>query len=337
MAFGKMAKPFLVRGASSSGSVDQAHQLSFFPELEGEVMLLRKHLVDVRTSAKPVNTCLAWRSDWLSFEVFCLCFGMPSLPASTDTVLLYCAAELKAGHRVSTIRRRLWSIRGHHVDAGMVDPVTLDVSILLSSASRSFKERPPRQAEALTVENLRKMCVFLRKQDDDHPTGQSGRDRVLLLIGFGAALRASEAVGLQFGDVTLSKEGLAVRIRQSKADQEGKGATVRIFAGKYWATNVVEAWKRWITQRGKAEGSLFGISDDCYRDVIKRSAVAIGLDGSLYSGHSLRSGAITAAIQGGADAFVVMRELSRHRDMKSFQGYVRTGGAWKINTLAGLL
>jgi integrase len=334
------AKPFLVSTtgvdhvAPSDDSFQDgaAQQLALWPEMEDELMALRKHVMVVKHAAKPVNTSRAWERDWQSFEEFCRRTRLPYLPSTTETVSLYCASELKAGRKVSTIRRRLWSIRGHHSDKGLPDPVTSEVSKLLTSRVRQTKEQP-RQAEAITAEQFRAICSQLKKAG----TQQCSRDRAALVIGFGAALRSAELCGLQLADVTTTAKGVAVKIRSSKADQEGKGATVHVFVGKHGATDVLDALKCWLAHRGKEPGPLFGFEPDTYRMLIKRSVALIGLDAALYSGHSLRSGAITAAMQSGADPFVVMRELSRHSDMKSFQRYVRKGQAWKINALAGVL
>ena len=52
----------------------------------------------------------------------------------------------------------------------------------------------------------------------------------MLLLGFGAALRRSELVGLCLGDVTMVPgRGVMVRVRRSKTDQQGKGQDVAIW------------------------------------------------------------------------------------------------------------
>ena len=61
------------------------------------------------------------------------------------------------------------------------------------------------------------------------------RDRALLLIGFTAALRRSELVGLEAGQrggalgwIEDGEEGLVVHIARSNADQEGEGAAIGV-------------------------------------------------------------------------------------------------------------
>src|SRR4051794_7974765 len=57
------------------------------------------------------------------------------------------------------------------------------------------------------------------------------RNRAMLLLGFGAALRRSELVSLCIGDVRLVPgRGLTVLVRRSKTDQHGRGQQVEIWA-----------------------------------------------------------------------------------------------------------
>jgi integrase len=46
---------------------------------------------------------------------------------------------------------------------------------------------------------------------------------LLLLLGFAAALRRSELAALEIGDLAFVPEGLRLRIRRSKTDQESVG------------------------------------------------------------------------------------------------------------------
>ena len=62
----------------------------------------------------------------------------------------------------------------------------------------------------------------------EHPLG--ARDRAMLLVGFGAALRRSELVGLAIGDIfPVSGRGLMLTVRRSKTDQQGRGQQVAVW------------------------------------------------------------------------------------------------------------
>ena len=56
------------------------------------------------------------------------------------------------------------------------------------------------------------------------------RERAMLLLGFGAALRRSELVALTLGDVaTVPGRGLTVLVRRSKTDQHGAGQALAVW------------------------------------------------------------------------------------------------------------
>jgi site-specific recombinase XerC len=56
------------------------------------------------------------------------------------------------------------------------------------------------------------------------------RNRAILLAGFGGALRRSEIVALNIGDVELiDGRGVVLTVRRSKTDQYGAGQAVAIW------------------------------------------------------------------------------------------------------------
>jgi hypothetical protein len=54
------------------------------------------------------------------------------------------------------------------------------------------------------------------------------RDRALLLLGFAGAFRRSELVALDVADLEFSSAGLAVTLKKSKTDQEGRSRRIGI-------------------------------------------------------------------------------------------------------------
>jgi integrase len=70
------------------------------------------------------------------------------------------------------------------------------------------------------------------------PDDLSGkRDRVLILIGFAAALRRSELVALTLADVERAPDGIVLHIRQSKTDQDGQGDLEAVTQGPIFRRN----------------------------------------------------------------------------------------------------
>jgi integrase len=81
------------------------------------------------------------------------------------------------------------------------------------------------------------------------------RDRALLLLCFGGALRRSELVAPDVADIEFTDDGLRVTISRSKTDQESQGATIAIIRGG--ACCPVKAVKVWLDAAGISAGPIF--------------------------------------------------------------------------------
>jgi hypothetical protein len=91
------------------------------------------------------------------------------------------------------------------------------------------------------------MLTSLTAEAGGWPTGVAARrDAALLLIGFAGAHRRSELVALTLADVTLhGTDGLHVRLRRSKTDQEARGAVKALPYGRDPVTCPPCAYVRW--------------------------------------------------------------------------------------------
>ena len=137
-----------------------------------------------------------------------------------------------------------------------------------------------------------------------------------------------------------------MRIRKSKTDQEGLGATIAIVSGSIACP--VEATRNWIEAARIAAGPLFRpvsrggcisdrrLSDRAVADVVKAYARLVGLNAADFSGHSLRSGFLTSAARRGASIFKMM-DVSRHRSVDTLRGYVRDAELFRDHAGTGLL
>jgi hypothetical protein len=93
---------------------------------------------------------------------------------------------------------------------------------------------------------------MLRHVPSDTLTGL--RDRALLALGFAGAFHRSELVALRVEDLTECPDGLRVRIRRSKTDQEGEGQEIAIPRG--YRPRPVEALQAWLAAAGISSGRL---------------------------------------------------------------------------------
>lgn len=286
--------------------------------------------------AKAANTLRAYRSDWRDFVAWCAERELEPLPATPQTVALY-AADSAARVKANTISRRLSSISQAHKAADLPSPVGHHlVRTTMSGIRRAIGTAQKGKAPLLTED--------LRAVVDAMPSTLAGaRDRALLLLGFAAAVRRSELVALDVGDVEDTNDGLVVTIRRSKTDQEGEGRKVGVPYGSTPATCPVRAVRAWLQASAISDGALFRaiapsgvgdrLSDRSVALIVKRRVEAAGLDPRRFAGHSLRAGLATSAARGGATERAIMAQTG-HKSLAVMRRYIRDGTLFSENAAA---
>jgi site-specific recombinase XerD len=312
------------------------------------------------TRARGAGTRRTYRSAWTHFSGWCRELGREPLGGDPDLVAMYVVRRADDGLTVSSIRVALAAIRTAYQLAGVpLDLTQPRFRMTLEGVVRSRGVRPTRQAALAVPDVLTKMLAALPAPDA--PLGI--RNRAMLLLGFGAALRRSELVGLRIGDVQrVAGRGLTVLVRRSKTDQHGRGQQVAIWANSADPlTCPAAALERWMALRDTAPdvarcfgpegrgaltlfcgmskaGRLSGraLSDKAVARLVKTAAASAGLDAESYSGHSLRAGLATAAGDQGAGLADLMRQ-TRHKSTEIALGYLRPADLWRNNVTEGLL
>ena len=228
----------------------------------------------------------------------------------------------------------LAAIADHHRRAGLLwsaaDPV---IATVMRGILRAQK-RPVRPAAALTSAEIKQLLASC----DDGLIGRAAlpglRDRALLLTCFAGGLRRSELVALDREDLTFMKDGLALRIRHSKSDQEGEGASVLIARGLQAATCPVRAMELWLQRARIDYGAVFRrvtaagtiearLTGNGVWKILRRRAQQAGLaipDGERLSPHGMRAGFITEAYLNGALDEQVMAH-ARQTDVNTTRRY----------------
>jgi site-specific recombinase XerD len=287
---------------------------------------------DFARASKSEATRRAYRTDAADFAAWCESHGLEPLPGTVGTVGAYLASLARLGLKASTITRRCAGIQYMHRVAGLEPPTSNEaIKAVLAGIRRSVGTPVTRKAP-VTAEIVRAIIAEM-------PSDLRGlRDRALLLLGFAGALRRSELVALDVDDLEETAEGLYVRIRRSKTDQEGAGDFVSIPHGS--RLRPVAAVKAWLEAAGIAEGPIFlsikkggsvtleRLSDRSVAQIVKGRAEAAGFDPTLFSGHSLRAGFVTSALHHGADLLRVM-DVTRHREVSTLKTYDRRAKAFK--------
>lgn len=241
----------------------------------------------------------------------------------------------------STLNRRMAAISVRHQDHGLDSPThNPEVRAVLTGIRRTTGTAQ-RQVTPASIGEVRRMVAHL----PDTTIGT--RDKALLLVGFAGALRRSELVALNVGDLKTRDEGIRVTLRRSKTDQERKGREVALPYGSDPQTCPVTALRAWLNHAAITRGPIFRsvdrhgnvstarLSDRAVANIVKRSAEGAGLDPTEFSGHSLRSGFATTAAAAGANERQIANQTG-HTSMEVLRRYIRHGSLFTDNAATRL-
>ena len=308
--------------------------------------------------AKSENTKRAYRADWRCFRAWCAERGLDALPADVGTVALYVAdraapSDGSPSLKVSTLERRLSAISQAHRISGLPSPASTREEPLHSvwaGLVRVKGRAKSKVAPALTpdvVAMVEALPTLTLAGGSHQLTTAAKRDRALLLVGFAGALRRSELAALDVRDLAFGSDGMRVRLRRSKADQEGVGATLGLHYGDRPLSCPVRAMQDWLRHHAITEGAVFRgvdrhgnigdrpLAPGSVARIVKRAASRAGFDPAAYSGHSLRAGFATQAARAGAHERAIMKH-TRHKSEKVLREYIRDGQLFDENPTGSL-
>lgn len=259
----------------------------------------------------------AYRSDWANFADWCAGRELAALPADPSTVVSY-VDDLASLRRVATLKRRLAAIRTMHLRAGHRSPC--DARCVSAAIARaSWRQRgDARPTTPITVPQLRAISRTL-------PDTVAGvRDRAVILIGYGAALRPWELVSLTTAEASVGTKDLCL--------ETGRGI-LRIPVGSAPELCAVAAFAHWTDSADLGDGPLFRPVDRRGRvgtaalgvkavgRIVRRAASAAGLPPHDYTGLSLRRGMMLAAAERGVSCRTIMRQTG-HRSARLVREYL---------------
>ncbi len=238
-----------------------------------------------------------------------------SIPASVGLLAAYLAAHAET-LSVATLVRRLAAISVAHEAQGLPNPVRSPLIRATMRGIRRERGSAQRQAKPLLRDDL--FAVLAATGDGLKDI----RDRALLLIGFAGGFRRAELVALDCADVEHVRQGMIINIRRSKTDQEGIGRKLGIPLGRTkWCP--CAALDHWLAAAGIEAGTVFRrvnrhgrtsaepLSAEAVSLVVCERVAAAGFDPARYSGHSLRAGFATSAVQPGVSALRIRADRAR--------------------------
>lgn len=286
------------------------------------------------------RTKAAYASDWADFAGWAAEHGLVPLPADPAVVALY-LTERADTLAVSTLERRMAAISVRHQNDGLDSPTQHAAVRAVLTGIRRTRGTASRQVSPASIGEIRRMIAHL-------PATTIGiRDKALLLVGFAGALRRSELVALNVGDLKDRDEGIRVTLRKSKTDQERKGREVALPYGTDPQTCPVTALRAWLDLAEITRGAIFRsvdrhgtisptrLSDRAVANIVKRAAEGAGLDPAEFSGHSLRAGFATTAAAAGANERQIANQTG-HTSMEVLRRYIRHGSLFTDNAATRL-
>jgi integrase len=286
--------------------------------------------MDYAAHAEADNTRLAHSKDLARF----LAWG-GAIPAPVEMIEAYLSAHA-VSHKPATLTRWLASISVEHQRQGLDSPCRhRRVRDVLHGIKRAHGTQQRQVAPAVKNE----LWAMARKQEDDLV---GLRNRALLLVGFGGAMRRSEIGALALERIRFRPDGIEVDLGKTKADQLGEDGVIAIPRARVKERCPVVALEAWLAAAGIREGPVFrpilksgvvgagGLSGHSVAAIVKAAALRAGLDPGLYSGHSLRAGLVTSAVQS-RKRYDKIKKQTRHRSDAMLERYIRDSELFEDN------
>lgn len=290
----------------------------------------------------------AYNCQWRSFCAWADRAGRASFPASPSTVAAYLEQLEKDGKTAATIAQTVAAISKAHKVRGVPSPCSSEEVKTARKAAARRLGTAPHQKAAATSDVVR--AIVSSFYDDSRLIDL--RDRALILVGFAGAFRRSELAALRLDDLREEKDAsgrpvIVITVRRSKTDQEAQGMEKAIFAaaGRSKKNCPVAALRAWIAAAGlEGNAPLFPrimkggrIGADCMTGeavalVIKKRAAEAGIELDL-SGHSLRRGFVTSAVNAGASERSIMNQTG-HKSVTTVRRYIERHSVLTDNAAA---
>jgi len=255
--------------------------------------------------------------------------NLGGMKPAIDEKLVAMGVKKKGPHKLSTIKRRLYSLSAYHAMKGIKPNPCRDkmVMTVIQKAHRALVNQgvTTDKKDAATADIIEKL---VESCSDD--CLKDVRDKALILTGFSSGgRRRNELVRMEYNQLKVVPNGYTIKMYLSKVQYEGVAKEFPI-KGKAFS-----ALKRWLEMSKIKSGPLFrsvgryghvldGLNAKAVNYIFKERAQLAGLDLDKFSAHSLRSGFVTSAASKGIPVWEIM-QLTNHKTSRSVDDYYRSG------------
>ena len=260
------------------------------------------------------NTLEAYRSDLLQFGAHLQRSGADALTARHSDLADF-VSDLAAGGEdrpavsAATLQRKVACLRSFYRHLRRQDLITDDPTAHL---------RAPKQARRLPqVLSRDEVAKLLEAPHGTEPAAL--RDRALLELMYACGLRASEAIGLEIGDIDLEAGILRARGKGSKerlvpiGTEASRALSIYISRGRPRMVGDRLEARLFVNHRGA------GLTRQGLYKIVQRHARTAGLESKM-SPHTLRHTFATHLLAGGCD-LRSLQEMLGHADIATTQIY----------------
>lgn len=313
------------------------------------------------SASKAANTLRAYKSDMRQVCKYLADTGNTEMvskvgdnwqlikPMPAALIAAYLVERTEAGTALTSLQRHVASIsKWHEVAAnnnpGMANPCKTQLVRDTLAGLRRQNKRQIVKARPLSVEQIEQILQGL-----DMETRRGIRDKAVLLLGWCGAMRRSELANLTWSQIKFMPEGLQITITQAKTDRQGEGQTIGVpYQAKpqLCPVRAVLEWAKMCWADTQSDLPVFtrishndnhtrmALSGQAVGNIVNACAARVGLEG--FTGHSLRAGLATAAINAGRPEHEVMN-TTRHKSQAVFRGYVHDAELFTKAASRGLL
>lgn len=301
---------------------------------------LARATVDLVDAALAPATRRAYEESWARFCTWCSVTGIGDpYTATVVDIANWVTTQFEQHLSTSYIRRQLAAVTWAFDASGLMAPTRHPIVRQAVAGASRTGARPVVRATPLALAELRHvvngMAIVTGRS---HADPAVRRDRALLLVGWWAALRSADLVGidvenLQFrGDPDRGEGGMLIRLRQPKRRGGAAEEWVAVPYTASYGTCPVRAVMLLARQHRtgpvfrrldrRAAGTIKRLDAEAVTGIVRQRLEAAGIPADTYTSHSLRAGWVTEARQRGVPAQDIMRH-TRHVDARMLHVYDR--------------